>query len=288
LEQNISGLITWCCLRASLRLGMLALLVLGSIAAACHAEPQMTSLDSTLANSPKDFWKAFMPMFYGHYDKGKKCWINTNSSGTFCMRPHTFEEIATSDGGRIYATVAGGITGAPDNNDCHACNGNIGYFVLATGTDVLALIAKSELYEPGGVYGRVPDETKFQIVRLGPNQNYGWFTEVWDAGQGITVRNTQIHGVIGENVLDLGYVPLSFDNNGDCENGKLTNSDEKCSDYFFAVAPATELPGQFSPIHMRSSGLLKGAMFEKPFTVQFDDKNRRYILPQDLPEDVRN
>jgi hypothetical protein len=235
----------------------------------------------------KDFWRLFMAEIYGAYNKEKKCWLRTVGSETFCMRPHTLNEIETVAGRKLFITAAGGLDAPESETFCHACNGNIGYFVFDASGSELKLAAQSDPLEPAGTYGSPPGEDRIRVVRIGPNENYGWITEIFDMGQGISVEFYQVRGIEAQTIKFIGQLPKSYSDEGDCENGQRTMGQGKCSSFSFDLAFDGSKPDRISPVVLRASGVLAGELFEKSFAVPFDYSTGAYELPPDLPEQVR-
>ena len=242
-----------------------------------------TTIPSASATNQKIFWRSFMTATYGTYNKQMKCWVSGDSTGKYCMRPHSFETIDVGSRKQIFATVAGAII-SKDGNDCHACNGNIGFFVLDASGKNLNIIAQSARYKPDGVNGRAPSAEGIKLRLIGPNGNYGWTVDNFDFGQGVAIEATTIKGVIGDQVLSLGTVPKSFNNDEDCEDNKTISSGEPCSDYKYEASFDTAKPNRFSPIILRSTGVLKGDTYTKTFIVPFDEKTFLYQLPKELAD----
>lgn len=68
-----------------------------------------TPIPSPTATNPKIFWRSFMSATYGSYDKRQKYWVSGDSTGNYCMRPHTIKTVDVSGRKQIFATVAGAI-----------------------------------------------------------------------------------------------------------------------------------------------------------------------------------
>lgn len=240
-----------------------------------------TNIRADLVSNPKLFWKAFMTEVYGPYDKGKKCWLMRHEGDDFCMRPHTMETVTGAEGSEYFLTVAGAVTGKAEGNDCHACNGNIGFFVLKPSGEKLAIAAQSEKLLAIGVYGNAPSADVISVRTIGAGNAKGWVVEVFDMGQGITVTQNQIHAVIGDQVRTIGTLPKTY---SDAE----TECEAKCTDVQLQETFDTSKPDRFSPVILRSSGLLKGELFDKTFVAVFDEAQFRYVLPADIPDEIRN
>jgi hypothetical protein len=264
-------------------------LALWLLATPSLAEGVVTGMPSGLADNLKQFWRAFMAEFYGPYDKAKKCWISNTSDGQYCMRPHTLQTIMQDGKKRLFLSAAGSIDKPGEPNDCHACAGSIGYFVLDATGEKLSVIARSKPYLDDGSYGRATPEDRINVRQIGPDENYGWVAEGFWMGQGIEVENFQVFGVIGDQVRSLGSVSKSYSDQGNCdENGKLITSGEPCSEFRFEATFDTSKPDRFSPIILRSTGLLNGQMFEQTFTSTFDESQFLYQRPPGLPEQAGN
>jgi hypothetical protein len=264
-----------------LKLQRSSLFVVALLAGTLVASASDTRIEAGLVSNPKLFWKAFMTEVYGPYDKLKKCWVMQHEGEDFCMRPHTFETVTAAGGPQYYLTVAGAVSGRPEGNDCHACNGNIGFFVLRPAGEKLAIAAQSEKLLTIGAYGQVPSEDVISVRTIGAGDAKGWVVEVFDMGQGITVTLNQVHAVIGDQVRTIGVLPKSYSNDG-------TECDTKCTDVQLQATFDTSKPDRFSPVVLRSSGQVNGEIFSKTFVAEFDEKSFSYVLPADVPEELRN
>ena len=132
-----------------------------------------TPIPSPTATNPKTFWRSFMSATYGSYDKRQKCWVSSDSTGNYCMRPHTIKTVDVSGRKQIFATVAGAII-SKEGNDCHACNGSIGLFVLDASNKIFDIIAQSGHYRTDGSNGRAAAKEAIKVRLIGPNSDY-WF-----------------------------------------------------------------------------------------------------------------
>lgn len=255
------------------------LFVVTLLAGCLAASAADTRINAGLVSTPKMFWKAFMTEVYGPYDKAKKCWVMRHEGEDFCMRPHTFETVTGAGGPEYYLTVAGAVTGKPEGNDCHACNGNIGFFVLKPAGEKLAIAAQSEKLLTIGAYGQVPSEDVISVRTIGAGDAKGWVVEVFDMGQGITVTLNQVHAVIGDQVRTIGVLPKSYSNDG-------TECESKCTEVQLQATFDTSKPDRFSPVILRTSGQLDGEVFSRTFVAAFDEKSFSYVLPADFPSEL--
>ena len=178
----------------------------------------LTGIPGSAVASPKAFWSAVMQEFYGPYSKRQKCWLGTVGGVTVCMRPHLVNSVAI-DGVITHFVVTGGY--APDNDgsraDCHACSGRLGLIVLRDG-DRLELVARNDLAEEVGSWGTIPAEDQFRLQRIGPDA-YGWTMRSGYTGQGYTGIGETVYGLVGDKVVDFGFINTHSDNGGACGDG---------------------------------------------------------------------
>jgi hypothetical protein len=235
-----------------------------------------TRIPTSLANTPKEFWRVFMTSYYGPYDKTRKCWIATSDGQSYCMRPHSLDK----SGDKLFITVAGAVSSKEGGNDCHVCNGNIGFFVLEPNGTKFALTAQSDKLLEIGVYGSAPAEEKVNLRTISSNGSIGWVVETFDFGQGINVEFYQIKGIVGDQVRTLGALPKLF-SNADAECG------DECTEIALEATFDTSKPDRFAPVVLRAAGSLKGAAFAKTYVAVFDETEFKYKLPDDVPEMLR-
>ena len=245
---------------------------------------ELTPIPSSAAASDKTLWRQVMTTFYGKYDKTAKCWIGKASGKRYCMRPHTLHRISAGSATHYYLAIGGHPI--EDGHDCHACPGTLGLFVLSDETRTLGIVARNSGYMEFGSWGTVPPEENVAVVRIGGPASFAWAIETGWMGHGIATTSISIQGVVGDQVMDLGYVPRSFSDEGNCENGVNLSSGEKCTGVSFEpVYNADGGTDRFGPIVVRGSGIWKGEPFNQSYTVTFDPQAMTYRIPPDFPED---
>jgi hypothetical protein len=272
-----------------------ALIVVATLAAqlwlalpghALAAELELTNIPSELARDDRQLWRRAMAEFYGRYDKRQKCWIGKAKGTSWCMRPHTLNRVSAGDATFYYLAVGGHKPG--EDNACHACAGALGLFVLSDAKAQMAIVARSEKFMDFGSWGRVPAEENFAVQRLGQPGNFAWVIENGWSGQGVTVTWTDMFGILGGEVKNLGQLPRSFSDEGNCENGINVSTREKCSAVNFeAVYEADKTSEAFASILLKGSGTLKGQPFAGTYRVDFDPATLTYPAPPDLPDAIR-
>jgi hypothetical protein len=244
-----------------------------------------TGVPSRSVATPKAFWKAFMKFQYGPYDKQKKCWIGKSKDRSFCMRPNTLERVQVGGRPMVFLTANGAVI--DPNNECHACPGNIGYFVLDASGPTLLVTAKGDPFLESGSYGQAPGEGAVKIRQIGPGGTYGWTQETSYTGQGVTATNMIVKAVVGDQVRSIGGALIGYNDDGNCEDGKSLTSGKACTNVTFEATFDTAAKDRFSPIVLRSTGLYEGEVFDKTFVAKFDEKSFLYVEPADLPEYLR-
>lgn len=228
-----------------------------------------------------------MTEFYGPYNKARKCWVAKTKDNAFCMRPHTFDLVQSGNDKLLYVTAAGATTAA--DNECHACSGNIGYFVLDLNGGKMTVRAKSDLFLEDGSNGAPTPEDSIHVRQIGKDGVYGWTEDTFWMGQGISVERTQVLASVGDQVRTLGWLPRSYNDDGDCENGKRISNNEPCSNFSFEASFDTAAPHQrFANIILRGTGSLRGEPFSETYSVTFDEKSFSYKLPKNLPEEAQD
>jgi hypothetical protein len=236
-----------------------------------------TNIPVSLADNPKEFWRVFMTSFYGPYDSNRKCWVVLSEGSRYCMRPHTLNKSAD----KYFITAAGAVTDREGGNDCHACNGNIGFFVLEPNGTNFKVTAQGDRLLNIGVYGKAPAEDKVSLRAISSNGSTGWMVETFDFGQGISVEFYQVKGIVGDQVRTLGTLPKLFsDTETDCGN--------TCTEIAIEATFDTAKPDPFAPVILRAEGTFKGEAFTKTFTAVFDQTEFKYRLPDDMPNVLKD
>jgi hypothetical protein len=237
---------------------------------------------------PDGFWDLFMKRQYGPFDTQKKCWVGHSKGESYCMKPNTLERVKIGGKPMVFLTANGGVVTEPDkDNACHACSGNIGYFVLDASGSSLLLTAKGDPYLESGSYGQAPGKDAVKVRQIGPHETYGWTEERSDMGQGINMTIMVVKAVVGDQVRSLGGVLTSFDDNESCENNVNLTTGKACTNVTFEATFDTAAKGRFSPLVLRSSGDYEGETFNRTFTAKFDKKTFLYVEPKDLPKGLR-
>jgi hypothetical protein len=256
--------------------------------AVAGAEPASSPIPASAVNEKKELWRAAMNAYFGKYDKNARCWISKDTEGEYCLRPHTLHRLWRSQKTRYYLTVAGTRQG---DGDCHGCSGRMGFLILQdSGGANLDLLAVSKSPFAVGGWGQAPFEESVFLQRLGTGSNFAWVIEGGFTGQGTTYGWSDIFGVIGNKVENLGQIPQSFDDGGNCDNGVNVTTSIKCSSYEFEINfSATEEPTRFSPILLTGTGNRQGQPFSTRVRIPFDDSKGAYQVPRDkLPPEFQN
>lgn len=250
------------------------------------ADFELTNIPSSIAGKDKELWEQVMASFYGKYDHRQKCWIDKVESKSWCGRPHTLHRVSDGTATLYYMAVAGVLLG--EANDCHVCTGALGLLVLSDAKSELGIVAKSARYMDYGSWGKVPAGAAFAVHRIGVPANFAWTVENGWTGQGITVTSTDIFGVVGDQVRNLGHLPKSFSDQGNCDDGINMTTHEKCTDVTFeTLFEAGKTSEAFASIVLKGSGTLKGKPFADSYRVDFDRATQSYPEPPNLPDAIK-
>lgn len=239
------------------------------------------------ASEPKAFWRTVMQEFYGPYDKHNKCWIGRVAGEALCMRPHRLDQVPIK-GVTHYFLVMGGSKldegGEPQMS--HADSGVLGLVIFKENGKFLKLVAKNDLHTPFGSFGTLPDEDQFAVREIGPKDTYGWVANGGWTGQGLRITSSEIFAAIGDTVADIGSVPNHFDNMGNCENGKVMNSGEPCTDYSFTLMfDSANQNDRFFPAIVKLTGTREGKLLDQTFVSKFDPGKMTYGKIDGLPKE---
>ncbi|MCB1377758.1 MAG: hypothetical protein KDK89_05230 [Alphaproteobacteria bacterium] len=245
------------------------------------AEVTLTTIPSTAAHRDKDLWRRAMTAFYGPYDKTQKCWVGNFDGRRFCMRPHKLQKVSAGQSTRYFLAIGG--KPLDEDNSCHACAGAMGLFVLSDATPMLGLVARNDGYEAMGSWGDAPPEENVDIHRIGTPDTFAWTIRTGWTGQGVMSEVLLVRGLVGERVVDLGQIPLSYSDEGNCEDGTNLMTGEKCSSVTFEPVYAAE-GGRFGDILLKASGLYKGESLTATYRMLFNAQTMAYGLPENFPE----
>jgi hypothetical protein len=248
------------------------------------AELQLTTIPSDAGRSDKQLWRGAMAEFYGAYDKKLKCWVSTSEGERYCMRPHTLHRVSAGEATHYYISIGGRPLG--DDKECHACPGAMGLIVLTDATKTLGIVARSAPYLEIGSWGHVPPEENVAVHRIGQPANFAWTIADGWMGQGVQATWVDIHGVIGDQVQNIGKLTTGFSDEGNCDNGINMMTEEKCTDVSFEpVFQAEDGSTRFGTILLKGSGTWKGAPFAATYRAVFDEAAMSYRMPADFPPD---
>ncbi|WP_417423989.1 hypothetical protein [Hoeflea sp.] len=237
----------------------------------------LTSIPASTVDDAKSFWGAVMEEFYGPYSKRSKCWIGKAGAERLCMRPHLLSSVMVGREVTQFAAMSGHAI-QPDGShaECHGCAGKLGLVVLRAAGNRLALVARNSLFEDIGSWGMAPPEEAFRVVRLGKD-NYGWLVESGFTGQGYTQGGVSVFGVLGDKVVDLGFIDTYSDNEGTCGDGLgacYRHSYEIVSDAASGSARFADLVAR----KLESSDPDATASF----TIPFSNDELKYLPPEAL------
>jgi hypothetical protein len=253
--------------------------------ASAFASGISTKIPVSTFDDPSVFWGAAATEFYGPYNKKLKCWIGNvqgdEGPARLCMRPHKLVSIDTANSQQHFLAFAGfklNEQGGHDN--CHACSGTMGLVVLEAGDETFSLVAKDGLNTAIGSWGEAPHEDEFELRQISENGDYGWVIHTGYTGQGYTYLNASIHGIIGDRIVDLGYVPDGFSDLGNCDdNGKNYSSGEPCTEYEADMIFTGPSVGGFKTIHLKHRGTFEGKEYNDVVVVPFDINEGAYKVP---------
>jgi len=231
-----------------------------------------TGISSAAAAEPRKLWAAVMEQFYGGYDKARKCWIGKIGGERQCMYPHRLDTV--SEGGTVrHYIVTGGypMTGGRGPDGCHVCTGSLGLIVLEEAGKWLELAARNSLAEQSGSWGRIAPEENFRLREIGDGR-HGWTMETGWSGQGYNLGATVVYGVAGNDVIELGSIPVHADNSGTCGEGLRA-----CYVRSYEVVFDPGAGSSHYDIVMRKTG--EATEGPDSFRVPFDEAALKYEIP---------
>ena len=227
--------------------------------------------------------QSVMTEYYGSYSKEHNCWISNHGGTNYCMKPAHLDIVGNDANRKILIAVSGpklDEDGQPE--ECHACVGALGLFVLAEAGSQFRIVAKNGLFEDFGEYGGAPGDA-FSVRKLGPQGSYAWLIKMEYGGFGSYSDVVQIYGVVGDGVVSLGSVTTrSRENDKGDESCDLTDG-PRCTDISGdLVIDANSPAGTFYPLVLRASGIRQGQPFESTDRFVFDERALKYMAPQNM------
>lgn len=220
----------------------------------------------------------FEKLLSGVYDKylsSQKCWIATDENQqNYCMKIDSFDKVNVKGVNRFYAILSGvAVDEKGEENGSHATQGLVGAFVLEENAKQLNLIASDSKIAMGD-FGNGP--TKWKLVKIGPDDYYGWKNETGTMHQGYSNNFFHILAPYGAKVIDIADFISGVSDEGACAAEPCTTLE---SSFEFDTSKTTE---KVFPLLVRVKGKDKGvALKDKNYNFYFDDKKWKYVEPND-------
>lgn len=159
--------------------------------------------------------KQVLDQAYPVYDQKHACWISDDGdAGRYCMKLDSEKKLTLKDSERLYVMVSGSLVDENgDNNGGHSSIGAVGAFVSEARDGKNQVIAANPLIA-AGAFGVGP--VNWQLVKLGPNDYWGWQNTWGDCHQGYCGSRYTILAPYGKSVKEIGFITGEFDNTGAC------------------------------------------------------------------------
>lgn len=266
--------------------GLAALVLSGLWFAAAFA----ASIPADAVEQPKTLWRLVMEGYYGPYDKARKCWTATLQGERVCMRPHRLDQVSVHGADHLFFVIGGTVLGDDgEPRQAHVDAGALGLIILKANGSSLDLVAKNDLRSAFGSFGAVPAEDQFELRRIGPDDTYGWLATSGWMGQGHLITSATIFTARGKDIVSLDDIPNHYDNQGNCENGKIIGDGKPCTDYSAELSfDASDKSSRFYPVVMKVTGSREGTTLDQTFTTRFDEQSFTYKPIEGLPEEFAN
>jgi hypothetical protein len=219
---------------------------------------------------------------YEGYDAKNECWHYHSDTPDYyyCFKIDRTDQLTTETGKRTYVLLAGSMTNDKGETGSHVDVGLVGALVLGEGKDGAEIIAGDPAI-PVGSFGSAP--TKWEFIKLGPSDYWGWKNTWGDAHQGVTGSRYILLAPYGKRIRDLAGFVGSYSDEGNCDetNGCLATSFDST-----LKVDSTQIGEKIFPLLVTVSGKEKGkAIEEKTWTLPFDMKAWSYVKPKDWPLD---
>jgi hypothetical protein len=196
----------------------------------------------------------------------------------YCMKVDRLDTLTTEEGVRTYVLLSGELTNAGGAAGSHVDAGLVGALVIGEGENGVEIIAG----DPGisiAAFGRGP--TKWEFVKLGPSNYWGWKNTWGDAHQGIGGSRHSILAPYGKKIQELAGFVESYSDEGYCDEAsgcKVTSYDSTLK------IDSTQIGEKVFPLVITVTGKEKGKPIpEKTWTLPFDVKKWEYVEPKDWP-----
>lgn len=225
--------------------------------------------------------EAVLSRVYDGYDREQACWRARSDSpgGYCCLKIDRQDRLETATGSRLYLLLTGSCydsEGRPE--DMHASPGMVGALVVGLEQNEVRILAGDPRL-PMGSWGTAP--TDWQLVKLGPEDYWGWLNTLGWSGQGITESVYTILAPYGQGIRDLGPIKAGFDDGGMCAE------DDPCPTTSLETRldiDSLQIGAKVFPLKITVTGQVKGRAFEqRTWSVPFDAKSWSYLEPTDWP-----
>lgn len=218
---------------------------------------------------------------YDGYDKKNGCWRARADDPEYyyCLRIDRTDNLKTDTGTRIYVLLSGEkMDMQGDSASSHVDPGMVGALIIGEGQDGKPEIIAGDPRIFIGAFAQGP--TKWELVKLGPTDYWGWKNTWGDAHQGISGTRVSILAPYGKRIRDLAGFVDSFSDAGydDDKNRPVTDLESE-----FEI-DSTQINAKVFPLIMRVSGELDGKPFKTTtWEFPFDTKAWSYTEPADWP-----
>ena len=242
-----------------------------------ETQSQATSSEviTSILGVPNTNFDQLLDGVYKKYMRQKECWIASNENQqNYCMKIDSFDKVNVKGVNRFYAILSGvAVDEKGEENGSHATQGLLGAFVLEENAKQLNLIASDSKIAMGD-WGTGP--TKWKLVKIGPDDYYGWKNETGTMHQGYSNNFFHILAPYGAKVIDIADFISGVSDEGACSAEPCTTLE---SSFEFDTSKPTE---KVFPLLVRVKGKDKGATLkDKNYNFYFDDKKWKYVEPND-------
>ena len=216
---------------------------------------------------------------YGAYYPRYSCWRTKSKEGQdYCMQITRVDNAMGDEGGRTYVIATGqaldekGELGGP-----HVQPGLVGAFVVKNNGNAYEMVASNPQI-PMGTWGSAP--TEWEFVRLGPQNYWGWQSEVSDMHQGYEGRFSVFLAIYGKEVRKVGEITSYFSNEGAVGEDSKEITSIKAS----LRVDVDTLDAKVYPLLVTITGKKNGKNFSAQiWKISFDENKWKYLEPKDWP-----
>jgi len=216
--------------------------------------------------------------FYPNYDKQNNCWVVKSkefSDNHYCLLITQSKVIETQSGKRRYLVLTGTMLDEKNNDFISHVSLGMAALFIVNNADSKLIAASPKLLL--GSYSTPPADWK--LVKLAPNDYWGWQTFIGDAHGGYSGGSYLIYAPYGKRgIKNIAGIPAYY------SNKEAGNMAQKVTDIDSEISIIVDKTKQVYSLKAILSGIKDGKKPKnKSWVIPFNIKKWRYQEPENWP-----